>query len=152
MALEYDLDLSTRLKPVHALEKLASQIPGLAWNGDRTFLFDQSVQIDATDSRALTQSIIKDAFHFTPTLMVGFRRSFDADWDRFRQVLLDASLLLLDEAQDAILLFNGERIELQRLGGQLAFNAESGYWHDKDWLKSRLTIPFDWRPLSSPLL
>ncbi|HLM44329.1 MAG TPA: SitI3 family protein [Myxococcaceae bacterium] len=152
MALEYDLDLSTSMKPMQALEKLASQLPGLTWSEDRSFLFDESVQIDATDSRTLTQSIIKDAFHFTPTIIVGFRRSFDADWDGFRQVLLDASLLLLDEAQDAVLLFNGERIELQQLGGQLAFNSESGYWRDKEWLESRLTRPFDWRPLPSPLL
>jgi hypothetical protein len=77
---------------------------------------------------------------------------FDADWDRFRQVLLDATLLLLEDAQDAVLLFNGERIEIQRFGGQLAFNAESGYWRDKDWLMSRLTLPFEHRPLPSPLL
>jgi hypothetical protein len=100
----------------------------------------------------LIQGIIEESFHFTPTLWVGLRRRADADWDRFRQVLLDASLTLLDEAKDAVLLFNGERIELQRLGGQLAFNAESGYWRDEDWLKSRLTLPFEWRPLPSPLL
>jgi hypothetical protein len=152
MALEYDLHLATSMTPAQVLEKLASQIPGLDWSEDRTFLFDESVHIDAVGSRALTQGIIEDAFHFTPTLVVGFRRLFDADWDRFREVLLAVSLLLLDEARDAILLFNGERLELQRLGGQLAFNAESGYWSDKDWLKSRLTIPFDWRPLPSPLL
>lgn len=100
----------------------------------------------------LIQGVIEDSFHFTPTLWVGFRRLADADWDRFRDVLLDASLLLLDEAQDAVLLFNGERIEFQRLGGRLAFNAESGYWRDERWLRSRLTRPFDWRPLPSPLL
>ncbi|HYO56740.1 SitI3 family protein [Archangium sp.] len=149
MALDYDLHLSTSMKPAQALEKLAGQLTGLAWSEDRFSLFDTTVSICAIENRSES---IKEAFHFNPTLLVGFRRLFDADWDRFRQVLLDATLLLLDEAQDAVLLFNGERIELQRLGGQLAFNAESGYWRDKDWLKSRLTLPFDWRPLPSPLL
>ncbi|EPX64477.1 hypothetical protein D187_004566 [Cystobacter fuscus DSM 2262] len=60
--------------------------------------------------------------------------------------------MLLNESQDALLLFNGERIEFQRLDGQLVFNSESGYWRDKDWLKSRLEIPFECRPLPSPLL
>jgi hypothetical protein len=149
MALEYDLHLSTSTKPEHAMKKLASQIAGLDWSEDRFFLFDKTVSICAIENRSES---IKDAFHFNPTILVGFRRGFDADWERFRQILLDASLLLLDDAQDAVLLFNGERIELQRLGGQLAFNSESGYWRDKDWLESRLTVPFDWCPLPSPLL
>jgi hypothetical protein len=155
MAIEYDLHLSTHLKPVQALEKLIRQIPELTWSDDRTFLVDTSAHISAAESHAimpLIPSVIEDFFHFTPTLWVGFRRLSDADWDRFRQVLLDASLALLDEAKDAVLLFNGERIELQRLGGHLAFNAESGYWRDEGWLKSRLTIPFERRPLPSPLL
>jgi hypothetical protein len=150
MALDYDLFLSTRMKPAQALEKLAGQLPGLDWSEDRFFLFDTTVSICATES--MSEESIKDAFHFTPTLTVGFRRSHDADWDGFRQVLLDACLLLLDEAEDALLLFNGERIELERFGGQLVFNAESGYWRDESWLKSRLTIPFECRPLPSPLL
>ncbi|WP_309891691.1 SitI3 family protein [Archangium sp.] len=148
MSLDYDLHLSTHLKPPNALEKLAGQLSGLIWSEDRLFLYDTSVSICAISNRSES---IEQAFHFTPTLLVGFRRSADADWDRFRQVLLDASLLLLEEAQDAVLLFNGERIELQRLGGQLAFNADSGYWRDEPWLRSRLTAPFDWRPLQSPL-
>jgi hypothetical protein len=148
MSLDYDLHLSTHLKPMTALEKLAGQLAGLAWSEDRSSLYDTSVFIRAITSKS---DSIEQAFQFTPTLLVGFRRSADADWDRFRQVLLDASLILLEEAQDAVLLFNGERIELQRLGGRLAFNADSGYWRDEDWLRSRLTAPFDWCPLPSPM-
>lgn len=155
MAIEYDLHLSTHMKPAQALEKLIRQLPELTWSEDRTFLVDTSVHISAAEPHVimpLIQGVIEDSFHFTPTLWIGFRRLADADWGRFRQVLLDATLALLDEAKDAVLLFNGERIELQRLGGQLSFNAESGYWRDDDWLKSRLTIPFERRPLPSPLL
>jgi hypothetical protein len=149
MALEYDLHLATSMKPAQALEKLAGRLTGLERSEDRFFLFDTSVSICAIER---TSESLKAAFHFNPTILVGFRRLFDADWDRFRQVLLDATLLLMDEAQDAVLLFNGERIEIQRFGGQLAFNAESGYWQDKDWLESRLPLPFEHRPLPSPLL
>jgi hypothetical protein len=148
MALDYDLHLSTRMKPTQALELLSGQLAGLAWSEDGFFLFDTSVSISAAENRSES---IEDAFQFTPALVVGFRRAVDADWDRFRQVLLDASLLLLEEARDAVLLFNGERVELQRLGGRLAFNSDSGYWRDESWLKSKLTIPFEWRSLPSPL-
>jgi hypothetical protein len=137
------------MKPMQSMEKLAERLDGLAWSEDKFFLFDATVSICAAESG--TESAIKPAFHFTPTLTVSFRRAHDADWDGFRRVLLDASLLLLNESQDALLLFNGERIEFQRFGGQLVFNAESAYWRDKDWLKSRLSLPFEWRPLPSPL-
>jgi len=151
MALEYDLHLSTNLKPAQALEKLASLAPEPTWSEDRTFLVDITAQIRALEPRALTQSIIKDAFHFTPTLCVRLRRRSDADWNRFRQLLLDATLVLLDDAQDAVLLFNGEIIVLQRLEGRLVFNSEYDLG-DAEWLKSRLTLPFERRPLPSPLL
>src|SRR5690242_7588352 len=114
MALEYDIHLSTHMKPAQALEKLASQIPELTWSEDRSFLADTPVQISATEPRAPTQRMIEDAFYFTPMLRVGFRRRLDADWDRLRQLLLDVTLRLLDDAQDAVLLFNGETIVLQR--------------------------------------
>ncbi|HLM42668.1 MAG TPA: SitI3 family protein, partial [Myxococcaceae bacterium] len=59
--------------------------------------------------------------------------------------------LLLEHAQDAVLLFNGEIIVLQRFGGKLVFNSEYHLWNDDDWLKSRLPLPFERRPLPSPL-
>jgi hypothetical protein len=149
MALDYDLYLSTKMKSAQAMEKLADRFSELNWSEDRFHLFDVTVSVCAIES-ASSQEVIQEAFHFTPTLIIGFRRLYDADWDTFRSILLDACLLLLDEAQDAVLLFNGERIELQRIGGQLAFNVESGYWRDEDWLKSRLTIPFEVRPLTPP--
>lgn len=150
MALDYDLYLETDMKPRAAMEKLAGRLAGLTWSEDKFFLFDTSASICAIECGG--ESAVKDAFQFTPTLSIGFRRLADADWDRFRQILLDACLLLLEESQDAVLLFNGERIEIQRFGGQLAFNSDSGYWRDEHWLKSRLLVPFDWRPLPSPLL
>jgi hypothetical protein len=152
MALEYDLDLQTHLKPTQALEELTSKIPGLAWGDDGSFLFDESVQITAAASLALTQSIIRDGFHFTPTLGVGFRHVNNSDWDKFKETTFQAIVLLLEHSQDAVFLFNGETIVLQRLGGTLTFNSGYRMWDDDNWLKSRLTIPFERRPLPSPLL
>jgi hypothetical protein len=152
MALEYDLDLATHLEPTRALEELASKIPGLHWGEDRSFLFDESAQITAAESLAITQNIIRDGFHFTPTLGIGFRHINNSNWDRFKETTLQAVVFLLEHSQEAVLLFNGETIVFQRLGGKLTFNSSYRLWEDDDWLKSRLAIPFERRPLPSPLL
>jgi hypothetical protein len=152
MALDYTLHLSTSVKPRQAWERLAGRIAGLAWSEDDSCLFDETVTITAMDSRALTRSVIEESFQFVPNLWVGFRCAKFADQDTFARVLLDATLLLLEDSKEAVILFNGEFIILQRLGGQLVFNADSGLWHDEKWLKGRLTVPFARRPLSSPLL
>lgn len=38
---------------------------------------------------------------------------------------------LLEQAQDAVLLFNDEIIVLQRLGGKLTFNSSYRLWDDE---------------------
>ncbi|PTL83159.1 SitI3 family protein [Vitiosangium sp. GDMCC 1.1324] len=151
MALEYTLHLTTALQPRRALERLTSQIDGLDWSEDGSFLVDTTVTIIATEPLARTRSLIEDVFHFVPTLRVGFRFVNNTDHDRAGQIMFQATMLLLEHAQDAILLFNGEIIVLQQFSGQLAFNSGYHMWDD-DWLKSRLTVPFEWRPLPSPLL
>jgi hypothetical protein len=151
MALSYYLQLSTHTRPAQALEKLASQIPGLTWSEDGYLLVDPTIKLHATESRALTQDIIKEAFHFTPTLTVGFRFTNNTDDEKAREIMFQATMLMLEQAQDAVLLFNGELIVLQRLGGQLTFNSDYHAW-DENWLRGKLTIPFDRRPLPSPLL
>jgi hypothetical protein len=152
MALDYYLHLATSTSPKQALERLASHVDRLTWSDDNSCLFDETVTITAVESRALTRSIIEESFQFTPALTVGFRCAKFADQDTFAHLLLDATLLLLEDAQDAVVLFNGEFLVLQRLRGHLTFNADSGLWHDEHWLKSRLTLPFERRPLPSPLL
>ena len=152
MALDYRLYLSTNMKTLQELEKLADQNHGLAWSEEKHFLFDTTVAITAIEPRESRRESINDAFQFVPTLVVGFRCAKFADQDTFAQSLLDATLLLLEASQEAVLLFNGEFIVLQWLRGQLVFNADSGLWHDVNWLKSRLSMPFERRPLPSPLL
>jgi hypothetical protein len=66
--------------------------------------------------------------------------------------MLQATIILLEHAQDAVLLFNGETIVLQRFGGKLVFNSDYHIFDDDNWLKSRLTTPFERRSLPSPLL
>jgi len=152
MGLDYSLELSTSMKPIQALERLAGQIAGLTWSEDRFSVFGTGVMISAIEPRESWRETLEHGFHFVSTLSVGFRFVSDVDRDRLRSFLLQGTMLLLEHAQDAVLLFNGEHIILQRLGGQLAFNADSGIWRDENWLKSRITTPFERRSLPSPLL
>jgi hypothetical protein len=46
---------------------------------------------------ALTRSLIKEAFHFIPTLRVGFRFVNNTDQDRASQLMLQATTMLLLE-------------------------------------------------------
>ncbi|HYO57733.1 SitI3 family protein, partial [Archangium sp.] len=97
------------------------------------------------------QETIKDGFRFIPTLLVGFRFKNNTDHEISSQIMFQTTMLLLEQAQDAVLLFNYEIIVLQRIGGRLTVNSDYHMW-DEDWLKSRLTLPFECRPLPSPLL
>jgi hypothetical protein len=156
MALEYELDLSTSVKPPQALEMLSSHIGGLVltWNGKNSYyLLGPTIEIDVSEPSRNWPETIKNGFRFVPTLLVGFRFKLksDTDYDTNGQIMFQAVMFLLEHAQDAVLLFNYETIVLQRLGGQLTFNSDYPIW-DEDWLRNSLTIPFEYRALPSPLL
>jgi hypothetical protein len=154
MALEYELQLSTSLKPTQALEILPRHIDGLAltWNGKNgDYLLGSTIEIDISEPFRSRQETIREGFRFIPTLEVGFRFTNNTDHDISRHVMFQATMLLLEQAQDAVLLFNYERIVLQRINGQLTFNSDYHTWNE-EWLKGRLSIPFEHRPLPSPLL
>ncbi|WP_309894410.1 SitI3 family protein [Archangium sp.] len=151
MALEYALYLKTHLEPERALSILANRVAGVSWSDDGSFLIDTTVTMTVTEPLARTRSLLEEVFHFIPTLRLGFRFVNNTDHDRARHLMLQATLLMLEHAQDALLLFNGEIIVLQRFGGELVFNSEHETWDDR-WLRSRLAHPFEWRPLPSPLL
>jgi hypothetical protein len=151
MALEYELELSTRMTPIQAMEAMANHIKELAWGNDRFVLFDPTITICATHALNMTQKVIERGFGFIPNLSIELRFISNSNYDRFKKLLLQATMLLLEHAQEAVLLFNGEIIVLQRLGGQLTFNSDYHIW-DEDWLRSTLTILFEYRALPSPLL
>ncbi|PTL83161.1 SitI3 family protein [Vitiosangium sp. GDMCC 1.1324] len=156
MALEYELELSTSMNPTQTLELLSRHIGGLTltWNGKNSdYLWGPTINIDVSEPSRSWPGTIKDGFGFLPTLLVGFRFNdkTDDDYNTCRQIMFQATMLLLEQAQDSVLLFNYEFIVMQRLGGKLTFNSDSHLWDD-EWLKSRLTLPYERRPLPSPLL
>jgi len=154
VATEYEFDMATDLKTSQALELLSRHIGGLTltWNGKNSdYLLGSTIEIDISEPLKVWQETITKGFGFTPTLSVGFRFKTNTDFDAFSEIMNRATTLLLEHARDAVLLFNYEIIVLQRIGGKLVFNADYQMWDD-DWLEGRLTLPFERRPLPSPLL
>lgn len=139
---------------MNGYELLSRHIGGLplTWNGKNSdYLLGPTIEIDISEPLKGWQKTITEGFGFTPTLSVGFRFKTNTDFDAFSEIMNQATMLLLEHARDAVLLFNYELIVLQRIGGKLVFNADYQMWDD-DLLKGRLTLPFERRPLPSPLL
>jgi hypothetical protein len=156
MAIELELNLSTNIKPTQALELLSTHIGGLTltWNGKNSYyLLGPTIEIDVSEPSGSWQEIIRDGFQFIPTLSVRFRFKLNSptDYDTNRHFMFQATTFLLEHAEDAVLLHNYEIIVLQKLGGKLTFNSDLQLW-DEEWLRDRLTLPFDCRLLPSPLL
>ncbi|HLM42669.1 MAG TPA: SitI3 family protein [Myxococcaceae bacterium] len=155
MATEYELDLSTHLKPAQTLELLSRRIGGLTstWNGkNNDYLLGPTIEINISEPFKSWQETITKGFDFNPMLVVGFRFKNNTDYDEFTGTMFQATMLLLEHAEDAVLLFNYEITVLRRLGGQLIFNSEHQVWGD-NWLRMHLaTTTFECRALPSPLL
>jgi len=152
VGLDYSLMLSTGMERAHALGLLAEHIQGLHWSEENAFLFGIDIIITVVELDGEAQSIVEEGFGFRPTLSVGFRFPSNHDYERFVQAMLRGALLLLEHGGDGVLLFNGEIIVLQRIGGQLVFNAEYRLYGDEHWLKDKVSVPFERRPLPSPFL
>ena len=154
MALEYDLHLAASMRPRQALELLAGQVDELTWSEDGFCLVHEVVTVTAAETRIPGRgpTVIEEVFGFDLKVGVGFRFVSNTDYGIFKQIMLRATMLLLKHAQNAVLLFNGEIIALQRFGGKLVLNADHHIWDDDEWLKSGGTVSFERRPLPSPLL
>jgi hypothetical protein len=151
MGLDYGLELATELKPEQLLRVLEEQL-GLKW-GDEKSLRSPALWIDVVETSSTGHEIIEEAFHFKPDVLVIFRlNAVSDDYEEGNRVMLRATMLLLEHGRDGVLLFNGEHIVLQRIGGQLALNADYGGWTDGFELENEIRFPHEKRSLPSPLL
>ncbi|WP_257452646.1 SitI3 family protein [Archangium lipolyticum] len=151
MGLEYGLELSTDLGPTQALRLLAERL-GLPWGNERS-LRGSALWIDLSEPSNTGREIIEEGFHFRPDVLVIFRLDSNSDqYEEGHRVMLRATMLLLEHGRDGVLLFNGERIILQRLAGELVLNADYGNWTKGLQLENEIQLPHEKRPLPSPLL
>lgn len=151
MAIDYDLALSTSMKPRDALNLLVERF-GFGWNGEQ-HLTGPASWISAIEPPSRWRQMIEEGFRFSPDLSVGFRVDPNSDeYEEGRRAILRATMLLLEHGQDTVLLFNGEYIVLQRLGGRLVLNADYGGWTDGFKFENEIHLPHETRSLPSPLL
>jgi hypothetical protein len=155
VSLDHELELTTKLKPEEALRLLADRL-GLQW-GDEEHLFAPGLFVSAIVSAGGFREMIEEAFHFKPDLSVGFQiYSSDQEapnaYEEAHRLMLRATMLLLEHSGDGVLLFNGEHIRLQRLGGELVLNEDYGNWTGGLRLEDEVRLPHGKRPLRSPLL
>lgn len=94
----------------------------------------------------------EEGFGFQPDVEFYFRMAKEADERRegYRTMLGVVLGLLQQEAGQAVLLFNGEIILLQRLDGDLTLNLDWQTWQ-KEGL-DQVTLPYQMQSLPSPLL
>ncbi|MCY1082707.1 SitI3 family protein [Archangium lansingense] len=151
MGLDYSLKLATDMKRIQALGLLAERIPELQWSEEHTSLYAPDIIITVVEMDGMGQSIIEEGFGFRPSVSVGFRYPSNRDYENFAKTMLRGALPLLEQGRDGVLLFNGEIIVLQRIGGRLVFNADYRLYRDERWLTDNVPVPFERRPLPSPL-
>jgi hypothetical protein len=152
MGLDYSLYFSTKMKGEQTLDLIGQHIQGLEWDAQHVTFFNADIIITGGALEGMSQSIMEEGFHFRPNMIMLFRHPSNRDREKFVRMLLRGALLLLAHGQDGVLLFNGETIVLQRLGGELLFNSGYRIYEDQHWVEANVPVPITWRLLPSPLL
>ncbi|MCT7953857.1 SitI3 family protein [Laspinema palackyanum] len=120
MSLEYELRIVTDWQPLDILNLLSRELE-LEW--EETRLFGPGIVLGATPETEHRQSMMMETFGFQPTVDVWFWLDSQENYQWGKQMLLDASMLVLNHLSgDAVLLFNSESTVLQRISGSLIFN------------------------------
>lgn len=151
MALEYQLVISTD-SSIKSLREVVHQHSSLVWSADHTFLTGTGVQVSGIASSRSRQATIEEGFGFRPEAQLFFRMASDPEERRvgYHVMLEVVADFLQREAGQAVLLFNGETILLQRLGGELTLNRDWQPWQNEGL--DLITLPYKVQSLPSPLL
>jgi hypothetical protein len=152
VGLDYGLKFSTEMTWKETRDLIAKQALGLQWSDESSSFFNSDIIVAGCAMDKESQSIFEEGFGFRPDLFVLFRYPSNRDYEKFARTMLQGTLLLLEHGRDGVLLFNGEIIVLQHLGGQLVFNADYRLYNGERWLKDNVPVPFELRPLPSPFL
>ncbi|MCT7952665.1 SitI3 family protein [Ancylothrix sp. C2] len=149
MSLDYDLRIATNLQPKQTLELLAKQL-NFEWEKNQT-LYSPGIVISAIAENENRQTFMQSLFGFTPTVNIWFWLDSNQDYEQGKHSLLLATTTLLNSLPgDAVLLFNGESIVLEKIAGALIFNKDLATWSETQL--AEIQQPFYIESLPSPLL
>jgi hypothetical protein len=153
MSLNYDLEIATSLNPKQVLQIIVDEL-GFTWC-EQGNLQGPQVAVSAISQSPLGQSVIEEGFGFRPKIHLSFWISSHANEEEgriARQSVIRAVMTILRyESGDAVLLFNGENLLLQRLNGNLILNSVWKEWTSY-YLFDEITLPCERREIASPLL
>jgi hypothetical protein len=152
MSIANSLEIQTRLSVEEIEALLRTQLP-LVFNEAQGELLGETLTISVSPSSRLNQAIIKDSFGFCPTITVGFQYLPYRELLEPPGVLMlkTTMLLLVHDAGDAVLLWNGDTAILQRTHGQLALNRDFSFWHeDSSSYFSLIPLPYTIEHLPAP--
>jgi hypothetical protein len=149
VAIEYDLEFATEFEPKVVLDVVAEKLSFKWWEQSHLIAIGLIMgAYNPSKTSELSQSCFEEAYGFRPTLSVWFRLDKFADYDEgYRNMMRATTLLLSYIPGDAVLVFNGEITVLQRTNGELAINSELN-----PSPPGEVTLPYEMRPLASPLL
>jgi hypothetical protein len=128
MAISYYLDMATDIAPAELID-LVSGALSLAKRSP-TELDVPGVLVRADASSRLGREMIEEAFHFVPSVNIGFRMLKDIELRHGANLsMLRICNVLLERTQaDMVFLCDNERPELLRVGGRLAICNADGFW------------------------
>jgi hypothetical protein len=129
MALDYSLILEADLESQSAL-KLILPIFDFKQCEEEKYLFGiNNLLIGSCEESELSKSIIEEDFGFRPSFYVWFRiRSNDDEDRKGRAMMTEIVLEVLHQIPgNAVLLFNGETMVLQRIAGEVTLTP---IWHN----------------------
>jgi len=144
MSVAYSLELATSLTKRQAYYLLAkrfeAQVTPDGMFAHRDNLLITGWDVPPGDTHA---EIYEEAFHFTPTLSLGFPWPKESDYEQFYRLMLRASMLMLEHAADSVLRLDTLTV-FQRIGGKLIFNtARDVWWEGKEKLiQEEVHVPY----------
>ena len=151
MGLDYTLSLISDMLPSEAVNLMADRLE--LKKVDEAHLVGAAMMASVKQPSRGWQEMIEEGFHFTSTLLILFRLDpNDEGYEQGLRLMLRATQVLLERGKDAVLLFNGEHILLQRSQGRLVLNTEYSHWTQGFRMAGEIWLPHECRPLPSPLL
>lgn len=145
MALEYTATLGGEVQPEEVLDWFSS-VAGLKRDKEKIIAADMEILIYETVG--LASLVIEDEFDFPPSLSISFRlNKFGDPVSMRKQIVRAVSALLQNTYEDAVLLFNGQTVILQRINGRLALNHVEGFWVDE--VKELITGSYKFEDIAS---
>ena len=151
MSLDYHLSLITPDSPDDVRSALVEKL-GLK-RVEHKFLVGTAIWISLGTAGPEWKQMIFEGFQFEPdlSLLMELHKNDEAYEQGLRLILQITQFLLERGNGDAVLLFNGELIILQRLHGELLLNADYESWLTGHRLIEEIHLPHTLRSLPSPL-